>query len=843
MQLSIMLYEEGKPFPDCFKLVNFNLFIEIVLNNKYKKMDVNFKWISNRFNHQRRGLVIFAMVFASVFNVYFLHAQNFFSSKELKLGINTQGYLTEITNISTQINYLYKDTAAPLLILVSNKKRFQPTSAVFNTKQKKISLQYKEAGVSIDIKVLEKSSHIVLEIIKAIPANKIEAVIWGPYPTTINKTVGEVIGVVRDGTTTVGMQVLNIKTLGGDYQNNEGSTWARGLAAISRNWGSLIQAYAINRNHSRFVDAWGGNFKHMPVAALKGETVEGSKIALFSCSEPSTLDRLEQIELAENLPHPTINGVWFKKSNLFGRSYLISSFDENNIDEMIAFTKKAGLISLYHEGPFNSWGHFVLNPAQFPNGREGLKNCVTKAHAAGLMLGVHTLSNFINTNDPYITPLPDDRLSITGSSLLTKDVDATIKEIELASPEYFNQVNNNNLHTIKIDKELIRYKSVSLTAPYILSDCQRGAFGTTATAHKMGSVAGKLLDHAYNVFFPDINMQRETAKNIATLMNETGVDHLDFDGHEGGLASGQGDYAVELFAKDVYENVKHDFICGTSISKTFFWHIGSYYNWGEPWYGGFKESMQQYRIDNQGLFDRNYMPHMMGWYLLSEHTTLSEMEWMLARAAGYSAGFAMVANTSALKKNPLTPQLLDAIREWETARNGKVFTKDQQERLKDPKNEFHLEKISEGKWNLSQYASSPIFTKEKTIKQPGEPLSTTWDYYQPWKEQAMQFQLNIVGKEGNVGNIKIQLDNYTEISIPIELNAEETVICDGTATIRIYDKNGKLKNIQKLQTTPPLVSAGNHTIIIDCTFGGEDTPKVEMQFKGISKVETCILVK
>ncbi len=806
-------------------------------------MNVNFKWITSRFNNKRPAVVIFTAALVFILNTPVLNAQGLYYSKELKLGINAQGCLTEITNTTTQINYLYKDTAAPLLVIVSNKKRFQPSSAVFNLKQKKISLLYKDAGVSIDIKVLEKSSHLVLEIIKAVPSNKIEAVIWGPYPTIITKTVGEVIGVVRDGSTTVGMQVLNIKTLGGDYQNNEGSTWARGLAAVSRNWGSLLQAYAINRSHNRFVDAWGGNFKNMPVAALKGESAEGSKIALFSCNEPATLDRLEQIELAENLPHPTINGVWFKKSNLFGRSYLISSFDENNIDEMIAFTKKAGLISLYHEGPFKSWGHFELNPAQFPNGRQGLKNCVTKAHAAGLLLGVHTLSNFINTNDPYVTPVPDDRLSITGASVLNKDIDATTKEIELAAPEYFNELNNNNLHTVKIGKELIRYKTVSLTAPYILSDCQRGAFGTTAAAHKKGSVAGKLIDHAYNVFFPDINMQRETAKNIAALMNETGVDHLDFDGHEGGLASGQGDYAVELFAKDVYENVKHDFICGTSISKTFFWHICSYYNWGEPWYGGFKESMQQYRIDNQELFYRNYMPHMMGWYLLSEHTTLPEMEWMLARAAGYSAGFAMVANTNALKKNPLTPQLLDAIREWETARNGKAFTKEQQERLKDTKNEFHLEKISEGNWALSQYASSPVLVKEKITRQPGEPLSTTWNYYQPWKEQAMQFQLNVVGKAGNVSNIKIQVDNYTEISIPIELNAGETVFCDGTATLKIYDQNARLKTTQKLQAVPPLVAAGNHTIIIDCTFGGADTPKIEMQFKGISKTETCTLNK
>ncbi len=770
-----------------------------------------------------------------------VHAQTIFTSGELRLAVNARGGITEITNTNNGKNYLAKDTAAPLLVLVSNNSRYQPTSASYHQTQKKITLTYKEAGVSIEIKVQAKSTHLTLEITKANPASKIDAVIWGPYPTIINKTVGEVIGVVRDGTTSLGLQVLNIKTLGGDYPNSEGSTWNRGIAAVSRPWGSLIQAYSINRNRNRFVDAWGGQYKNMPVPALKGESVTGSKIALFTCDEPKTLDRLEQIELAENLPHPTINGVWFKKSSLFGRSYLISSFSESNIDEMIAYTKKAGLISLYHEGPFKTWGHFVLNEAQFPNGRTGLKQCVDKAHAAGLMLGMHTLTNFINTDDPYVSPVPDDRLSFTGSSVLIKNIDSVVKEIEVASPEYFNQQQSNSLHTIKIGKELIRYKTVTETVPYKLLDCQRGAFGTAAATHKSGDVAGKLFDHPYKVFFPDLNMQRETANNIATLMNETGVDHLDFDGHEGGLASGQGDYAVDLFAKDVYENVKHDFICGTSISKTFFWHIGSYYNWGEPWYGGFNESMQQYRIDNQGLFDRNYMPHMLGWYLLTEKTTLPEMEWMLARAAGYGAGFAMVANPDALKKNPITGDLLDAIREWEAARNEMAFTNAQKERLKNPKNDFHLEKISTRKWNLSQYASSPVFVREKLVRQPGEPTHTTWNYSQAWKEQALQFRIHVNGKEGTISNIKMQIDNYAEINLPLLLNAGETVICDGRASINIYDKNGRWRDLFKLTSEPLILSTGNHTIIMDCSFGGEEPPKIEIQLKGILSTEACAI--
>ena len=74
-----------------------------------------------------------------------------------------------------------------------------------------------------------------------------------------------------------------------------------------------MQAYAIDRDRERRVDAWGGNQKNMPVPPIPGETVVGSSIALFTCAEPATLDRLEQIEIAERLPHPTIDGVWVKR--------------------------------------------------------------------------------------------------------------------------------------------------------------------------------------------------------------------------------------------------------------------------------------------------------------------------------------------------------------------------------------------------------------------------------------------------------------------------------------------------------------------------------------------------
>lgn len=752
----------------------------------------------------------------------------------LQISLGASGQITALRNRQTQREYLAPGVAAPLITLVREGTRFVPTamSVASINGGKQLRLSFAPTTTRIDVLLVEKPTHLVLQIQRAEPAQQVDAIIWGPYPTTIGQTVGEIIGVVRDGEQAFGLQVLNMKTLGGDLPNDEGTTWARGIAATKTAYGSTVQAYAINRDRARTVDAWGGVYKRMPVVPIRGETVVGSAIALFSSAEAETFDRLERIAIAEKLPRPLIDGMWFPKSPLYERSYMISSFGEADADEMLTYVQRSGLYSLYHEGPFKSWGHFVLDSAQFPRGRTGMKEIVAKARAAGVHLGVHTLTNFINTNDPYVTPVPDERLSVTGSSVLVRPISAQATTIEVQSPEYFAPVKDNTLFTVKIGTELVQYRAVTDTAPFLLLDCQRGAFGTTAAAHTAGTIVGKLFDHPYKVFFPNFAMQREVASNLATFLNETGVDHIDFDGHEGALASGQGDYALAVFADDVLKQTRHDLINGTSISKTFYWHIGSYYNWGEPWYGGFKESMQQYRIDNQALFDRNFMPHMLGWYLLTENTTLPEMEWMLARAAGYAAGFAMVARPRALRGNANTPALLDAIREWEDARTSRAFNAVQRDLLKDPANEFHLEKTADGAWNLYRFLLSPTFTREHVERQPGEPTTSSWRVEQPWANQPLQFRLTVSGKAGTVRNVVVQVDRFAPIRIPGELAVGESVVCDGTSVLQVYDALGKPKARHTLPMQPPTVARGAHDVSLDSESAGDAPPVVQLRLKG-----------
>ena len=757
-------------------------------------------------------------------------AQMDLASDGLRVRIGARGQVASLVNPVSGREYLAPGQPAPLIAIMVRGEVEAPSALAWDGRTGVATLRYERSAVRLRVKATAKPTHLVFEIAGVEPANLVDAAIWGPYPTTIREIVGEIVGVVRDREHAIGLQVLNIKTLGGYPVNDEGSDPSRSSVAQGREWGSVLQAFALDRSRPRVVSGWNGQFPNMPVEPVAGETIVGSTMALFGVPASGALERIGAIEVAEGLPHPTIDGAWVKTWRDLGRSYLIASFTEDTADELLAFTTRAGLMSLYHPEPFASWGHYALDPKAFPNGNAGMRRVVEKGRALGVRIGAHTLTNFINTSDPYVTPRPDPRLARTGSSVLTADIAAAATEIPVASPEYFANEKANWLHTVVIGDELIRYRAVSASAPWALLDCQRGAFGTQPAPHVKGSAVGKLLDHPYKVFFPTLGLQDEIAMRLAGFFNDTGVSHMDFDGHEGCWAAGQGDYGLERFAKVFYDHLTAPVINGTSTSEPFYWHINTYCNWGEPWYGGFRESMQEYRIQNQALFARNFIPHMLGWYKLTATTSLAEMEWMLARAAGHNAGFAMSTTLPELRRNPDTGILLDSIREWETARRGGAFSAEQRERLKDSGLEFHLEPRGPGAWLLYPFHASPRLVHERAERQPGEPTAARWSLTNPDAEQPLQFRVQAVGAAGSVSRLALELDASAEVVFPVELQAGEALVVNGTQTARVYDAKGRQRGTVAAEGPIPALAPGAHSVTFDCAFTGDTPPRVEVTF-------------
>jgi hypothetical protein len=452
-----------------------------------------------------------------------------FETSYLRLDLDSRGRIVSIYDLSGGREYLASDHGARLLRVAVGKVVHDPASASYNEESRVLKLVYGSGGIIARVEVNVKPTHLMLEL-KSIQGADAAVVMWGPYPTAIGQTVGETVGVARNDEFAFGIQALNVGTTGGrPKEYPDLGVGGENDAAARIDPGSAVQAY------SREYD--GG--------------VIGSKIALFGCPAEKALEIIEQIEIAEGLPHPMLDGEWGKTSTTAKLSYLITGFGENSVDEILEYARKGGFKYIYHGGPFQTWGHFHLSPGDFPDGAESLKRCVKKAGKAGIRVGVHTLSNFITTNDPYVSPVPDPRLMRTGSSTLTAFVDETSTEIGVGDPEPFRE--QQTLSAAVIGEELIQYRDVSEAKPWKLLDCKRGAFGTKPSSHPANADIGKLVDHPYRVFFPNLKMQDEMAQRLVDLFNKTGLRQISFDGLEGCERTGHGIYAHNRFVQQCFD--------------------------------------------------------------------------------------------------------------------------------------------------------------------------------------------------------------------------------------------------------------------------------------------------
>ncbi len=397
---------------------------------------------------------------------------------------------------------------------------------------------------------------------------------------------------------------------------------------------------------------------------------------------------------------------------------------------------------------------------------------------------------------------------------------------------------NNSLKTVQIGAELIRYGAVSAEEPWRLLNCRRGAYQTQATSHAKGTRVGKLMDHAYKVFLTDAELSQEVARRLADLFNQTGLRQISFDGLEGNWSTGMGQYGRTLFVKAWYDHLDDDLrgkvITDASNPGHFFWHIYTRMNWGEPWYAGFRESQTEYRLQNQDYFRRNLMPGMLGWFNMTGQTSLEDVEWLLARAAGFDAGFALNASLGVIRDHGQGEAILQAIKTWETARMTGVFTESQKRRLRDIHQEFHLETPDMHSWELC-----PVYSSKHTLAtqvQPGQPVETTWELNNPHGMQPLQFILHVSGG-ASVSDITLQIDQSAEVLVPATLPAGSLLKYTGQGQGTVYDKNWNEIETVALEASEWRIDAGRHEIRFQCRFHTADQPEVKLEFRTIGKPE------
>ena len=766
-------------------------------------------------------------------------------TEHLSLKLKTNGKITGLKDKKGWINYLAEEIPSSVLSIRIDGKFYEPTS--LSVSDDIFLFKYGESGITAKIKAEIKKSYLTFELLELSDTVMVDLILWGPFKTSIRETVGETIGVVRDSVFAIGIQSLNPRTLGGYPENEDDSfngfdifattslvdvadsvhIFYRGNTARPEPYGSSLNAYTRSRTRERIVSSM--QHEKYVAPAFNDEGITGSKIALFGCNPEEVLDVIEEIELTEELPHPLLDGEWAKTSKRAVSAYLIQDFTPENYRKAIELTKKAGLKYLYHGEPFKNWGHFDLRNNMT---WEDLAAVIDEAESQGIRVGAHTLSNFITTNDPYVTPVPDKRLAKVGSSVLTEDSSEDDTSISIADPSFFNQLQNNTLHTALIGKELIRYENVSESEPWLLLGCERGTFGTAASSFRKGDTISKLADHAYMVFLTDNDLSAEVASRIANLYNKTGLKQISFDGLEGNSSTGMGKYGELLFVKKWYDNlepeIKNDYIMDASTPGHYFWHMFTRMNWGEPWYAGFRESQTEYRLLNQDYFLRNYIPCMLGWFSMRPTTSIEDIEWMLARSAAFDAGYALVTNPSVIENNGCSEQILEKIKEWEKARMSGAFNESQKKRMEKIKNEFTLKVSGENQWLLIPYELKRYEHMNREL-QPGQPTSSLFTFHNPYTEQSIGFILT--AEDGPAKDISIEIDNHKKIVLPIEIRQGENLKYEGGDMAQLYSGNWKVLKTLRVNKDEFRIGNGKHEISVDCSFPSDDKGTLKLEIK------------
>ncbi len=131
---------------------------------------------------------------------------------------------------------------------------------------------------------------------------------------------------------------------------------------------------------------------------------------------------MQQLVRNEGLPYSALGGPFALDAEDNRGSYVFATVSEQDVDAWIDLARRGGIQTVHMSGWEQSLGHYEPAKRLFPNGLAGLKAVVDKFHAAGLKVGIHTLTGCISPHDPWIRPVPDPRLATDGTYTLTADL-------------------------------------------------------------------------------------------------------------------------------------------------------------------------------------------------------------------------------------------------------------------------------------------------------------------------------------------------------------------------------------------------------------------------------------
>lgn len=620
----------------------------------------------------------------------------------LSLSIDNTGKIVSLKDESTQKDYIDDES----YLITCNKYgndtlMLNPISAK-EVGDNVLELTFPE-NITLKVAVKKVDDYFRMEIIDANPVSEVSYIKWGPYYTTMQSFIGTELGIVRSEDFTVGLLTLDPNT---DYPAERSE-----VAQYTEN-GASLRLYCYDHTRGVFRDHRNlgreNKLRHsIPIPV----TVVGSKVALYSSKSGynNELDAIEKIVLNEGLPHPTINGVWNKRTREQARFCLWSFYKESDFDEYLDLAKTVGAgVFCNPAGYFKNWGHFDIDLNLFPSGIEGLKKMSDKATEAGIGTTFYTLTTFtkpITGPEPYLAPVPDARFATWRyKTTLAGDIKADDKKIAIKNGPNI-MATAKEAKSVRLGNELILYKEAQEDGDkIILSDCERGIFYTDKKEHAKDTEVQFPYFKGYNNYFPGtIDFLEEESDNAFKLFNATNQKMFMVDGFESCMEAGYLNYGQNKFADRFYKNCvannKEIYWTGSRYSP-YSWHYITHISWGESDLDkGIRGTMLDYRLALQVMLGSSLMPKKLGQYR-PDKATVADIEWLMGLSTGYDSGVDFYLNLEKFKANPNHKEIIKKMALWSEARSKKVFTEEQLRGLRQTDREYTLSKNADGTFNL-----------------------------------------------------------------------------------------------------------------------------------------------
>ncbi len=590
-----------------------------------------------------------------------------FANDYATLAIAPNGQILAYKDRSSGTNYCRG--AAPFARLRKGAVSHDATKA--ELKDGRLTLTFADSGVTATLRVDVMKRHFIVEVVSVEP-DGVDELTFVEIPLTLKGTTDETFAACA--------MALNLQTK------------VRGIPQAT----SRLEAAC----YPRFGFA-------------------GAKVALIGCPRGELRKVMQEVvTAAEELPHSPIGGPWaLDAANNYG-SYLFDfgNLTEETVDRWIALARYLGVTQIdFHGGRSFRFGDFRPDPVLYPRGVESMKAVIDKLHAAGIQAGLHTYAMFIDKRCPYVTPVPDARLGKDASFTLAADLTADAQEVPVVeSTENMSTTTGffvRNSATVQIDEELITYAGLSKNAPYAFTQCTRGAYGTAVAAHAKGARVHHLRE-CFGRFCPDgdSTLFAEVAAKTAELYNSAGFDMIYLDALDGGDTVAGRDNAWHYeskFAFEICRRLEKPAIMEMSTFHHHLWYVRSRMGaWDHP-----RRSHKQF-IDihcraNERL-QRQFLPGNLGWWAFKtwqgatgDPTHTDDIEYLCGKALANNYGLSLMGiNPSTIDQVPALPRLAAIVRKYECLRHANYFTEEVKQKLRTPRDEFHLLQTPSGEWQF-----------------------------------------------------------------------------------------------------------------------------------------------